>query len=79
MNNIAQRIERDILTEKMLYLDSVGASIALHTYDDIVQEVPLKEAEAKRVEMERAMREVPAWAKGLPLFAKPKIMARYGK
>lgn len=78
-NNIVQGFCRDILADAMLYLDSAGASIVLHTYDDIVLEVPAEKADAARGGLEKAMLTVPAWAAGFPLKAKPKVMARYGK
>lgn len=78
-NNVVQGFCRDILAEAMLTLDEKGAAIVLHTYDDIVIEVPQGKAEGARAEVERIMLSAPSWAKGLPLHTKPAIMARYGK
>ncbi len=78
-NNIVQGFSRDILAECMLNLDTLGASIVLHTYDDINIEVDDMKAAYARDALEQMMLTVPAWATGLPLFTKPKIMARYGK
>lgn len=78
-NNIVQGFCRDILAETMLYLDSAGASIILHTHDDINLEVSEEKAAAARGAMEAAMRTAPAWAAGFPLHADCKVMRRYGK
>jgi len=78
-NNIIQGFCRDFLADCMLELDALGAAIVLHTYDDINFEVALAKAEGARAKLESMMRTVPTWAIGLPLFSKPKIIARYGK
>lgn len=78
-NNIIQGMCRDILAQLMLALDDAGASIVMHTHDDEAMEVDVAKAAGARDALERMMRTSPAWAKGLPLFAKPAIMERYGK
>ena len=79
MNNIVQGFSRDILVDCMLPLDEQGAAIVLHTYDDVNIEVDEAKAEGARKALEGMMRAAPAWALGLPLMARPKIMRRYGK
>ena len=78
-NNIVQGFSRDLLSEAMLTLDAAGASLVLHTYDDLVVEVSAEKAVSARAEIERVMLAPPAWATGFPLHSKPAIMARYGK
>jgi DNA polymerase len=79
LNNIVQGFCRDFLAGTMLSLDSRGASIVLHTHDEPVIEALEVKADGVRAAMEVAMRTVPAWAQGFPLFAKVKTMRRYGK
>lgn len=78
-NNIVQGFCRDFLAGCMLDLDSKGASIVLHTHDDINIEVDAGKGIAARDAMEQTMRTPPAWAKGFPLYAKAATMTRYGK
>lgn len=79
-NNIIQGFSRDLLVDCCLMpLDQAGAVIVLHTHDDGNIEVSAEKAARARDAMEKMMRTPPAWAKGLPLFAKPAIMERYGK
>ncbi len=78
-NNIVQGFCRDFLAEGMLHLDSKGAAIVLHTYDDLNLEVDAAKAPGARDYLEKLMRTPPAWAAGFPLYSKPAIMERYGK
>lgn len=78
-NNIVQGFARDLLADCMLALDEKGAAIVLHTHDDCNVEVSEEKAEGARVEMQRLMRQAPAWAAGFPLKADCSIMQRYGK
>lgn len=78
-NNIVQGFCRDFLAECMLALSAAGASIVLHTHDDINIEVDGNKAIGARAAMEAFMRTPPAWAAGFPLFAKVDVMTRYGK
>jgi DNA polymerase len=79
-NNIVQGFCRDLLVDCcLLPLDERGAKIVLHTHDDGNIEVVDAKAEGARAEMQRLMRQPPAWAAGFPLKADCKIMQRYGK
>lgn len=78
-NNVVQGFCRDFLADCMLELDMAGASIALHTHDDINVEVDDAKTAGARTAMEAMMRKVPEWATGFPLFAECDVMARYGK
>ena len=76
MENVIQAICRDVLVDAMLpFCDNV----VLHVHDEIVLEVDEAKGEDARVKLEQAMRTAPAWAAGFPLFAKCKVMRRYGK
>lgn len=79
-NNIVQGFSRDLLLDScLLPLDDAGATIVLHTHDDGNIEVETDKGEGARAAMEQMMRTPPAWAKGFPLYAKCKLMQRYGK
>jgi DNA polymerase len=78
-NNIVQGFCRDILADTMLALDDKGATIVLHTHDDVNLEVDAAKAERARELMQQVMRTPPAWAAGFPLYAECGIMERYGK
>jgi DNA polymerase I-like protein with 3'-5' exonuclease and polymerase domains len=51
----------------------------LHVHDEIVLEVPEAHADAALARLLEVMRTPPAWADGLPLDSKAKVMRRYGK
>lgn len=78
-NNIVQGFCRDFLADCMLRLSDAGAAVVLHTHDDVNIEVDADKADGARAAMQDFMRTPPAWAAGFPLFAKCKIMTRYGK
>lgn len=59
-------------------LSRVDACIA-HVHDEVILEVPDVVAEGSRDALEKEMTTTPAWAKGLPLNAKPIISYRYLK
>lgn len=78
-NNIVQGFCSDFLRDCLLELDARGAALVLHTHDDINPEVAEEKAEGARALMEQIMCTPPAWAAGFPLYAKCKILSRYGK
>ena len=78
-NNIVQGFCRDFLADGMLVLHEAGAPIVLHTHDDINVEVETGKADRARDYCEGVMVAPPAWAAGFPLYAKCKLMTRYGK
>ena len=79
MENCIQALCRDLLVDRMLTLDAMGAQIVLHVHDEVVLEVSLDKAVSARAEMERVLRQVPEWAAGFPLYAKCDVMGRYGQ
>lgn len=81
LQNITERICRDLLVDSMLRLDNRQACIGMHVHDEIVIESGLVgvEREEARKHMENIMRGAPGWAKDFPLYAKCELMSRYGK
>lgn len=73
--NACQAIAASLLKEKLRECDDV----VMHVHDEIVLEVPADKAEQAAEKLQKIMEATPAWAKGLPLKAEPKIMSRYGK
>ena len=53
--------------------------VVLHVHDEIVLEVPEKDAEAAAQTLHNVMCTPPIWANGLPLEAEVQTMKRYGK
>ena len=64
---------------KRCHLQISMADVVMHVHDEIVLEAPTSEAYGVSLALEELMNNPPAWAEGLPLSAKPKIMNRYGK
>ena len=54
-------------------------ALPIHVHDEIVLEVPEKDAEAAAQTLHDVMCETPSWATGLPLEAEVTVMTRYGK
>lgn len=75
--NITQSVARDLLVDAMLRLDEKGFSIAAHVHDEIICEMPEKEADLPS--MISIMTQNPAWSKGLPLKAAGFVSKRYRK
>ncbi len=73
--NITQAAANDILRCALRELDDV----VLHVHDEIVLEVPEKDAEAAAQTLHNVMCTPPIWANGLPLEAEVQTMKRYGK
>ena len=73
--NICQAAAADVLRNTLRRFDNV----VLHVHDEVVLEVPKADAERVVEELRQVMCSPPAWASGLPLDAKIKVMDRYGK
>jgi DNA polymerase len=77
VENAVQAISRDLLTAAMQRLEAAGYPIVLHIHDELVAEVPVDFGSPE--EFARLMTELPAWADGLPIAAKPWRRQRYAK
>lgn len=67
VENIVQATARDLLTENLLKIDSLGYKIVFHVHDEIVVESEYGTGSLK--EIEQVMSEPIEWAPGLPLSA----------
>ena len=77
--NITQAAANDVLRASLRQLDAAGLSAVLHVHDEIVLEVPEKDADAAAKLLHDVMCAPPGWASGLPLEAEVSVMTRYGK
>jgi DNA polymerase len=77
--NIVQAVARDLLTESMLRLDKAGFDIVAHVHDECIVEIHKRDVKHRLPEFKRLMNQVPAWAEGLPIVAKPWTAERYVK
>ena len=76
--NVTQATARDIQMHAIENLRRAGYPTVMHTYDEIVAEVPVGFGSVE--ELERLMMSTPAWAKGWPIKAAGGWMAdRYRK
>ncbi len=65
--NVVQATARDIQMHAIENLERAGYPIVMHTYDEVVAEVP--EGFGSVEELERLMMDTPEWAKGWPIKA----------
>jgi len=77
--NITQAVANDLLRYALRSLDGLGLPVILHAHDEIVLEVPERDADAARDNLISVMTTPPDWARGLPLNAEVSTMTRYGK
>lgn len=77
--NIVQAISRDLLGNSMLNLEANGYYPVCHIHDEILSEVPEKNAQAYYEEMASIMGTPPEWASDLPLRADGYITSFYLK
>lgn len=77
--NIVQAISRDLLGNSMLNLEANGYYPVCHIHDEILSEVPEKNAQAYYEEMASIMSTPPEWASDLPLRADGYITSFYLK
>jgi Bifunctional DNA primase/polymerase, N-terminal len=75
--NVISGTARDLLVAAMVRLEAAGYRIVLHTHDEAVAEVP--EDFGSTEEFLHLLLELPAWAAGLPVAAKPWTGIRYAK
>lgn len=78
--NAVQAISRDLLFGAMERLeDEFEIPLVLSVHDQIVAEVLEEDGPWAVKQVQRAMTELPPWARGFPVEAEPKIMQRFGK
>lgn len=76
--NVVQATARDIQMHAIENLELRGYETVMHTYDEVVEEVPIGFGSVE--ELEGIMTDVPSWAKGWPIKAAGGWMeARYRK
>jgi DNA polymerase len=75
VENICQSVAGEILRHSLRQLKDV----VLTVHDEIVLEVPARDADRVLHHLETTMETPPSWATEIPLKAKPTIMHRYGK
>ena len=72
-----QAVARDVMVEAMLRLGDLPLVATIH--DELIAEVPEREADSTLDRMLMAMRETPSWAPGLPVDAAGFVVSRYQK
>ena len=78
--NAVQAISRDLLFHAMERLENEDEiPIVLSVHDQIVGEVLEVDGPWAVKRVQRAMTELPAWARGFPVEAEPKIAQRFGE
>lgn len=77
--NIVQAIARDLLGNSMLNMQKENFDITMHVHDEVIAEIPLKNAELHYSDMVKAMEQVPSWASDFPLKADGYITPFYLK
>jgi len=77
--NFTQGTAGSLLKHALRELDDACAPVVLHVHDEVIMEVPERDAESWAELLQNVMETPPEWAEGLPLKAEPKAMTRYGK
>jgi DNA polymerase I-like protein with 3'-5' exonuclease and polymerase domains len=75
VENITQAVAGEILRHSLRQLKDV----VLTVHDEVVLEVPERDADQVLRHLENTMETSPSWATEIPLKTKPTIMYRYGK
>lgn len=77
VENVTQAVARDVMADAMLGLASTPIVASVH--DELLVEVPEREAEATLAGMLKVMRTSPAWAPTMPVDAAGIVSQRYMK
>ena len=78
LENAVQALCADFLRDLLVWCESTGFPVVIHTHDDCYVEVPVERAEEARAAMQERMNTPPAWAKDFPLRADVEVTNRYG-
>jgi DNA polymerase len=76
VENVVQAVCRDLLAEALVRLDKAHFVTVLHVHDEVLCEL---DDPADLDAMASVMREVPAWARGMPIQAAGHTGRRYRK
>lgn len=76
VENITQAVARDLMAEAMIRLDDVGFYVVLSVHDELIAEARIS---GNTQSFSDIMRQVPAWASGLPVDVEQFECQRYRK
>lgn len=77
--NLDQAIARDLEADAIVRSEAASLPVVMHTHDELVDEVPIGEAQAAEKTLGGIMRTGPAWAPGLPMNASVFVSNFYRK
>jgi len=79
VENITQRMARDLLAEAVINLEAAGIPVCFHAHDEVIVEVDEADKADALLEARQIMQTTPEWATGLPIGASGGIFSRYTK
>jgi len=79
VENVVQRSARDLLAEAIVRLELAGLPVYFHAHDEVIIAVDRDNAHEALREAMALVRQVPAWATGLPIDCSGGIYDRYTK
>ena len=77
--NVDQALSRDIMVGAMFRTEKAGFPLILTVHDEMVAEVPERDAERAAKEIPALMAEPLPWSQGWPIRAEGSILTRYSK
>lgn len=78
--NLTQAVARDVICDMALEIEERGlGDLVLSVHDELIYELPIKDAEARKDEILKIMCRPPKWAPGLPVKAEGELKSRYAK
>ncbi len=78
VENVVQAAARDFMVHGMLRAEEMGYPIVLHNYDELLAEVPEKDANLEGL-MAAMTKDLPSWTSGCPVSAEGFVARRYRK
>ena len=79
VENVTQRMARDVLAEAILRLEKNGITVTFHAHDEVITQLPIATADQSLEEVEALMRIAPDWCADLPLGVEGDVVDRYTK